>query len=733
MSASSTSTDEYPVYVGVWTNWSRGQILGSTLTLTRRESDLLVAFTAFFIAFIATRAWRIICFAIHRSGSQKTPQNIVYHQHQAILRNSSTAEGAVELLSSILWANKNSTGRFRPLSTAVIATLCISSFTIAGGFSSYISTAIGDEVLMKSMNCGQVDRNLTANDDPVSVAYTTVQINNAANYAQQCYSSSGGDGNLLGCGRFVKKEIIASVDKKATCPFHTSLCRNGTSNIRIDSGYLSSHDHFGLNSPPDQRVLFRNVYSCAPLVTNGYTSQSNTSFGEATLYHYGNSSGGLGYAYAAKSLQNQYSFYFSSSSLTSYANFEIQANFANVQDGKVTTASVLSPIDSMFREDADIHIYFLSGNGVVFAEILDDPWYRVANVTANASIIGTADGLHTVTRYLTSEPASPLGCASQFQFCNSIPGDRKCGPLASLRDAVAGVVDLFDTNYADLATTNATTRRAALLNYVYQVVGHEESIKDVVYQLGPASLLSQGYLKAGFLSGIEKDQWQLDVTHWWDISMSIRQEAFLNYAYGPTDPATLAVRINFTTPELKRLCKSQKIRSTLYGSFSLFGLAFIFLVGGCLVLTSYLLEPVSKYLFKRKGCKIYQHLEWTTNATLQLQRLAHEEAGFGTWSSCTGTVPSTETNELLGSLDITNLKHPIIKRSNLQDNQNSVQSPVQTEVALSRTVTSSSTPLPVKPVASPAESIDLPKRYRLTLNLETPEIVVEPLGDDTSV
>ncbi|KAI8947772.1 hypothetical protein F4801DRAFT_605164 [Xylaria longipes] len=745
MSTGSNSVDPYPVYVGTWTNWSRGRILGGTLTISRRDADLLIAFTAFFVAFVATRVWRIICFAIHRSCSNETPQNAIYHQHQAILRNSSTPEEGIQLLSNVLWASKTSIGRSRPLSTVAVAIVCIFSFTIAGGFSSYISTAIGDEVLVKSMNCGQMPRELLHDHEPVLNAWGAEQTNSAANYAQQCYSNGGGGGGLLECSRFVKKQIIGNIDRKAACPFHTNLCRNRSSNLRIDSGYLSSHDHFGLNSPPDQRILLRNVYHCAPMVTKGYTSQSNTSFGEATLYHYGNFTSPIGvqdYVYAAKSLQTQYSFTISNSSLVSYSNFAIQTNVVNVKGGRVMSNSGFLPIDSIFRGDADIDIHFLSGNGVLFAGPSNDAWYRVATAPVNGSYSG-ANQSDSASWYLASEPSSPLGCINQYQFCNSVSADRKCGPLTNLRDAVAGVVGLFDTNYADFATNNATTRTAALFTYFAQATS-EMSVSRLLVQLGPTSLLSQRYLASGMQYRLETDQWQIDVTHWWDILMSARQETFLSYAYGPTDPAILANRINYTMPELKKLCDSQKMRTTAYGSFSLFALVFILLVGGSLVITSYLLEPVYKYLYKKKGYKKYQHLEWTTNATLQLQRLAHEEVGFGTWSSCTETVPNTKANELLGSLDITNPKHPILQPScpeNSSSNNpesfielpNTVQDPVQTENASSPTITSSSPQLqPTRPTASPERSTDLPQTHRPIPNSETAEVIVEPQGNNPS-
>jgi hypothetical protein len=46
----SDSTDQYVVYLGKWTNWSRGPVFGATLTLSREDANLLIAFVAFFVA-----------------------------------------------------------------------------------------------------------------------------------------------------------------------------------------------------------------------------------------------------------------------------------------------------------------------------------------------------------------------------------------------------------------------------------------------------------------------------------------------------------------------------------------------------------------------------------------------------------------------------------------------------------------------------------------------------------
>ena len=46
---------------------------------------------------------------------------------------------------------------------------------------------------------------------------------------------------------------------------------------------------------------------------------------------------------------------------------------------------------------------------------------------------------------------------------------------------------------------------------------------------------------------------------------------------------------------------------------------------------------------------------------MQLQRLAHEELGFGTWSKTANANPATELDARLAILDISDLKHPVLK------------------------------------------------------------------------
>ncbi|TRX91982.1 hypothetical protein FHL15_007079 [Xylaria flabelliformis] len=659
-----STSDQYPIHVGTWVNWSRGKVFGATLTVSRREADLLIAFTSFFIAYVSTCTWRIFCFILHRIYSSPGPQDAVYHQRQVILRNSSSPESAIQLLITLCRLNYLKLRCFRPLPAAVIAALCLILFTAAGGLSSLVSTAISGQVLLQGTRCGYIgdpspwiDRNKYFK----YISYQSEKTDNAANYAQQCYSDN--TTSFLNCNRFVTERLATNIDLDAPCPFNASICRNDAGNLRLDTGFLDSNDHFGLNSPANQRIRWRHVLHCAPLQTAGYTTEVIAPNDSYTLYHYG--AYGVGeeyrnYTYRASSLNVVYH---NSDKKVTYANHLIESIRADVKNGTTYSAgSDFVPIDSLFRDDADTHVSFLSGNGVTYSEPSTDEWYRVAKEPSTVLWIGANQQTY-LEAYLPLEPASPMGCADQYQFCNTgIEGDDGCGPLASLRDAVAGAAPLFNTTYAEFSNYEAESEPGSLLAYFGNVFfTFDITVESIISQLGGQGLLSHRTLNAAIQGPIASNQWQLDFIHLWEVSLASTQTAFIDTAVGPADETLRSLWTDYATSKANKLCNSQKIRSTAYGSFSLFGLLFIFILGILLILTSYLLQPVSKFLCEKKGYKTYAHLEWTTNAALQLQRLAQEEIGMGTWSKCLDTIPATRKGELLGSLDTNDPEHPVLR------------------------------------------------------------------------
>ena len=61
----------------------------------------------------------------------------------------------------------------------------------------------------------------------------------------------------------------------STCPFAKEV-RLVEEFFYIDTGLMSSHEHFGINAPPDQRIELQEAMQCPPLTTKGFMSANLT-------------------------------------------------------------------------------------------------------------------------------------------------------------------------------------------------------------------------------------------------------------------------------------------------------------------------------------------------------------------------------------------------------------------------------------------------------------------------
>lgn len=78
-------------------------------------------------------------------------------------------------------------------------------------------------------------------------------------------------------------------------------------------------------------------------------------------------------------------------------------------------------------------------------------------------------------------------------------------------------------------------------------------------------------------------------------------------------------------------------------------------MGLVIIITSFSLEPLIACLYRRDQARKlkrgeYRYLEWASNGTLQLQRLAYQGIKSGKWSGYTDDIPMTESDALLGDL-----------------------------------------------------------------------------------
>lgn len=197
----------------------------------------------------------------------------------------------------------------------------------------------------------------------------------------------------------------------------------------------------------------------------------------------------------------------------------------------------------------------------MFSTPHDDGWYRATTVIGTMSTtLSSGEG----QAYIFDEAASPLGCVQQWQWCNlAYPGTSGCGPLASSMDAIFGALPKFNLTEEQMIWD--TQKRAKLhtttaARFAWPVLMHyglAGGIHNVIASLGPKSLASQSSLFAGTQMSLDGNQWQLDVTNWWNIMLAAYQSAYVETAIGEADPELQPVLVAPSNEYEQQACRSQ--------------------------------------------------------------------------------------------------------------------------------------------------------------------------------
>ena len=274
------------VRTGTCINWTNGPVLGATWTTSPQNGAYLVAFLALFVRVAGQHFWDIFCYTLFQLRSTARDEDGLFHQQQAVLRNTATDTSAVWQFFTLSWYWRRKARRAwgRTLPLALGGLLNILAFGAAGVFVSRV-TNNGNQVLLKEVACGlwadpfAFDPNL--NFTPKSVLQQ-MEFDVNANYvsaissiyAANCYgydSAAATNVPSPDCTANGRQLIKWSVDTETPCPFAPGMCANNLA-VRLDTGYIDSHLHLGINAPPKDRVLFREVLECAPITTQGFSS-----------------------------------------------------------------------------------------------------------------------------------------------------------------------------------------------------------------------------------------------------------------------------------------------------------------------------------------------------------------------------------------------------------------------------------------------------------------------------
>lgn len=369
------------------------------------------------------------------------------------------------------------------------------------------------------------------------------------------------------------------------------------------------------------------------------------------------------------------------------ANRRVSTRYA-LPNSDTQVINTWTPIPELLRPDADVSVLFLAANDILFHAPVVDPWFAAGSQGAfNAN-----SHLGNMEVYLNDEPARALACVQQYQFCNpALKQNTGCTPLLGIYETFAAGSLLF----------SQPRDRDRFLWSASAISNLAGGFTELLRTLGSGALLAKDSLSASLQWNLPSNQWELELEHWFKFTLADVQRAVLDQATGPVLVDARQFHSPPVSPEGRTICSNQKIRSDSYTSFNVLGLILIFSIGSLIMILSALLPYVTGRLQQRQ--KPFAGLEWICNDTLQLQRLAHEAIGAGNWEGACDDYPRTRKGDLLGVLDITDQKHPVLRAPNPTERLNENESKEE--------VTQDSAEVSLLSLEIPRSSLDLPRRF----------------------
>lgn len=318
------------------------------------------------------------------------------------------------------------------------------------------------------------------------------------------------------------------------------------------------------------------------------------------------------------------------------SDFRVRESVLN-RKGFYSETSFL-PNSTFFNQtDQDITLLFLS-NTALYTDEVEDAWF---GATQPNPWFNYGFGQVYTTDYFG---AAVMACMEQYALCN--PNLSGSGTECTALSGRYALIDRMIQSNGTFLQMNAPQWGAAirLLSSIY-----ESSIGQVLFSLGASSLQAQSYANwgtGGFTSApVPDNQWQLEVWNWHNITMANIQQWAIEYVTGPRNRAYDKYIVQPDAIVSNDLCSNQRQRSDDAMSFNVLGIIIILVVGCVIIITNMSLPTIVGFIQKRFDVGAYRRTEWALDEVLQLQRMAYQRSGNGTWRKTESIVPLSAHDE----------------------------------------------------------------------------------------
>ena len=244
------------------------------------------------------------------------------------------------------------------------------------------------------------------------------------------------------------------------------------------------------------------------------------------------------------------------------------------------------------RTGADVVIFFLNGDHVVYDHQTNDPFFLTGS-----NYTEPVNG-QTINGYTPEYYTNVLACIDQYQIC---PGDRSreyCSAVSGIYQLGNDIFNL-DLNAAQLATAQRIVSQFSSLSTYASAAGRG----------GAALLASLSVVQDTQTKALPVDQWRQEVMQWFSISLAKLQQNAIDFAVGPADQS-LDQYVRKPQDALASQCYSQRIMLPSGSTnFKFSAIIIIAVVGGFFWLLGTGIERlVDMYCFSALHAKVPSNL-----------------------------------------------------------------------------------------------------------------------------
>lgn len=683
------------IHEGIWTDWSKGPILGSTLTVSPYHATILSPAIAIFVSIAGSQLWRLFQFGLHQARANTKPSHFLYHQQQVVLRNTGTDLNALWrfLRLGIAWRHQKHVAVVRTSVPLVVWTFIhFVTVVVASVLSSWVLSA-GNRALSRSPYCGTFNQTyldkVYSNDvsdptvAPLAMEYASY-INQRFAAVQQhvdiCSTS------VEGCNSMAAEDLSYSAQLMPNkCPFDSEACHPKIDgSMSFDTGYLSSMEHLGINAPEHGRVAFRFTAQCAPLndmkYTTGWQSVSTNS---------GSSSKNMADALYGPGVTSSRNATYSITELdvecdqrATIPPYSLDAQYAAAGGSINQSSATFAPIPELQTTEADLSLMLLSFNNAYNSPVYD-PWFAASTPYNDSNAFCLKQDK---VFYVRDRPLTGLGCTQQWQYCNTT----KDANLDSAHCTPPMGIDQIDNLIfagSEPLDVKFTPEQLALISRFDQVAVRA-SFYYVAYALSKATsapLKARNLVSTTAGLPLPSTQWQEETKYWTDILLAYLQQSWLDFSTGQFSPNVNYINITKSPKDSEHsdpldkaaayICTNQIVRTTVYRNFNFFALMLTFVLGTIVIVLGLSIEDIIGVVRQRRlnhdGSNGKQDM-WILNSDVEMLKTVSELSSGAVWSRSKNGVPlagpgvAASINDLRAEdYDVDSgkgLVHPTVKR-----------------------------------------------------------------------